>query len=171
MSVHRIKPLPVVPVRGRLIVAASVAEHTRHLLQQFRGRDGAHEGLVYWAGRRADGDAFVLSALVPNCDHGPQHVMAPPGEIGRLSRAARSMGLVFVAQVHSHPGTDTRHSDGDDKLVLMPHEGLFSLVVADYGAGNILPGKGAGLHQYQDGRWVQIRQGAEDALIIVPTAM
>jgi hypothetical protein len=81
------------------------------------------------------------------------------------------MGLVFVAQVHSHPGTDTRHSDGDDELVLMPHEGLFSLVIGGYGTGHIHPRKGAGLHQYQDDRWVQILPGPADPLLIVPTTI
>jgi proteasome lid subunit RPN8/RPN11 len=77
------------------------------------------------------------------------------------------MRLSIVAQVHSHPGSDTRHSDGDDDLVLMPFPGMFSLVVASYGAGSLLPGQGAGLHQFQDGRWVLIRRSPR-ALIVVP---
>jgi len=34
------------------------------------------------------------------------------------------MGI--LCQVHSHPGSDTRHSDGDDELVLLPFEGMLS---------------------------------------------
>ena len=75
-----------------------------------------------------------------------------------------------MAQVHSHPGGDTRHSDGDDDLVLMPFEGMFSLVVADYGRGSLLPESGAGLHQYQDGRWVAIDQ-MEQALVAIPSEL
>ena len=95
--------------------------------------------------------------------------MAPAEEIGRLGRRARALGLAVVAQVHSHPGSDTRHSDGDDKLVLMPHEGMLSLVVAHYGSGPLRPDQGAGFHQYQNGRWVQIQTSDADALIIVPS--
>ncbi len=80
--------------------------------------------------------------------------------VARTSRSARAAGLGLVAQVHSHPGHDTRHSDGDDQLVLMPFEGMFSLVVADYGQGGLLPEHGAGLHQFQQGRWVYIDEGA-----------
>ena len=76
--------------------------------------------------------------------------------------------LAVVAQVHSHPGSDTRHSDGDDKLILMPYEGMFSLVVANYGDGGLLTSEGASLHQYQDRRWVLITAPTSDTLIIVP---
>jgi proteasome lid subunit RPN8/RPN11 len=168
MSVHRLTPFPTGANRGRLIISASVLSATKASLQQFRGQDGRHEGLVYWMGRRCEHDALVISAFVPNCNHGPQHVFIAEGDVGRMSRHARSLGLVIVAQVHSHPGDDTHHSDGDDKLILMPHEGLFSLVVARYGDASLLPSEGASLHQYQDRRWVMIATSAADAFVAVP---
>jgi hypothetical protein len=67
--------------------------------------------------------------------------------------------------VHSHPGNDTRHSDGDDELILLPYQGMFSLVVGDYGHGRLPQAQGSGLHQFQDGRWVRV---TDDALIVVP---
>jgi proteasome lid subunit RPN8/RPN11 len=87
---------------------------------------------------------------------------------GSAARAARAARLGLVAQVHSHPGADTRHSDGDDDIVLMPFEGMFSLVVAEYGGGGMVPADGAGLHQFQDSRWILVRQ-TEPALIVVAT--
>jgi proteasome lid subunit RPN8/RPN11 len=171
MTVHRLTPLPVARNHGHLIVPASVAEHTLEVLRQFRGADGPHEGLVYWAGRRAGEDTLVLGSLVPASDHGPQHVFVGEREVGRMSRRARSFGLAIVAQVHSHPGDDTRHSDGDDALILMPHEGMFSVVVARYGRGQIAPAGRAGLHQYQDHRWVQVPSTCADALVVVPPVL
>lgn len=168
MTVHRLTPLPTAANRGRLIVPASVLSATQTALQRFRGVDGRHEGLAYWMGRRCEQDALVMSTFVPASDHGRQHVFVAEAEVGKMSRRARSLGLALVAQVHSHPGNDTRHSDGDDKLILMPYEGLFSLVVARYGDGALLPSEGAGLHQYQDKRWVKIMAEAQDALVVVP---
>jgi proteasome lid subunit RPN8/RPN11 len=170
MPVHRNTPLPVAPSRGRLVVPLAVAEVTCQALQRFRGIDGPHEGLVYLAGRRVGEDTLVLSAVVPPSDHGPQHVFVSPGDVGSMARCARALGLVVCAQVHSHPGADTRHSDGDDKLILMPFEGMFSLVVAHYGYGSFQPREGAGLHQYQDGRWVQIPATSE-AVAMVPALL
>jgi proteasome lid subunit RPN8/RPN11 len=168
MSVHRLTLLPTSKNRGRLIVTVGVAEQTRLALRRSSGSDGRHEGLVFWGGRRADNDTVILTSLIPNSNHGRQHVMAAPDEVGRLSRMARSLGLVVAAQVHSHPGEDTRHSDGDDRLVLMPYEGMFSLVIANYGDGGIHPQQGSGLHQFQDGRWCKIEVGCHDAMLIVP---
>jgi hypothetical protein len=167
MSVHRLAQLPEAESRGRLIVPAAVAELTGSALRASRGPDGPHEGLVFWVGRRCDRDTLVLAAIVPDSDHGPRHVFVGEAEVGRTGPRARSLGLALVAQVHSHPGTDTRHSDGDDRLIVMPHEGMFSVVVAGYGRGELAPRGGAGLHQYQDGRWVRIPAGHEDALVIV----
>jgi proteasome lid subunit RPN8/RPN11 len=168
MSVHRTNPLPTGVNRGRLIVPLEIAGVTQRALQSFSGTDGAHEGLVYWAGRRCGDDTLVLSAIAPPSDHGPQHVFVAAEHVGPMARRARAAGLAIVAQVHSHPGDDTRHSDGDDTLILMPSEGMFSLVVARYGRGGIHPTEGAGLHQYQDRRWVHIPAAHADALLLVP---
>jgi hypothetical protein len=166
MSVHRLTPLPTRPARGRLVVTQSTLDSTRIALQAFRGVDGRHEGLVYWAGRQMESYSYVLTAIVPQCDHGPFRVVADERAIGAAARAARGQGLGLVGQVHSHPDDDTRHSDGDDQLVLMPFEGMFSLVVGFYGDGGILPEQGAGLHQYQSGRWVQI-VSTDAAMVVV----
>lgn len=170
MPVHRTTPLPRSPNRGKLLVGSEVAEATRRALQEFNGTDGRHEGLVYWLGRRVGDDTLVLSLIVPPSDHGPQHVFIAANDVGPMSRRARGAGLAVIAQVHSHPGSDTRHSDGDDHLILMPFEGMFSLVLANYGDGQVDPARGAGLHQYQIGQWVQIPHDAE-ALVIVPTRL
>lgn len=170
MSVHRTRPLPAGPARGRLIASNSAIGCTRELLQAAGAREPAHEGLVWWLGRLVGPDTLVLACHQPPCRSGPQFVMADEWATGAASRAARSHGLGIVAQVHSHPGGDTRHSDGDDDLVLMPFEGMFSLVVADYGRGSLLPESGAGLHQYQDGRWVAIDQ-MEQALVAIPSEL
>lgn len=165
MPVFRMTPLPTGVNRGRLIVATDVAECTRTKLQQSCGTEGRHEGVVLWLGRKSGDDALVLGAYSPRSDHGPQHVHIHESEIGPMNRHARGLGLVLVAQVHSHPGNDTRHSDGDDRLILMPHEGMFSLVVGNYGDGHIVPQNGSGVHQYQDGRWVQITKEYESVIL------
>jgi hypothetical protein len=46
---------------------------------------------------------------------------------------------------------------------------MFSLVVGNYGLGSVDPADGAGLHQFQDGTWVQVSD--PDAFVIVPNLM
>jgi proteasome lid subunit RPN8/RPN11 len=86
-------------------------------------------------------------------------------QVAAAARTARAIGLGIVAQVHSHPGADVRHSDGDDDLVLMPFEGMFSIVISGYGEGSLAA---AGVHQFQDGRWCQLTD-PEATLVMIPT--
>jgi proteasome lid subunit RPN8/RPN11 len=160
MTVFRRTPLPTGPATGRLIVAEQVLAPTTAALQASCADHRAHEGLVFWLGRTVGSDVIVVAIAVPPTEHRTDGVFVGERAVARTSRSARASGLGLVAQVHSHPGDDTRHSDGDDQLVLMPFEGMFSLVVADYGQGGLLPEHGAGLHQFQQGRWVYIDEGA-----------
>jgi len=169
MSVHRDRPLPEGSNRGRLIVPVSVGLQTRIALQGFCGPSSRHEGMVFWVGRRVEADTVVVSAVVPDCRHGPQYVQAPPSAVGMVAKATRNMGLGIVAQVHSHPGDDTRHSTGDDSMILMPFESMFSVVVARYGDGGITQESGVGLHQYQNRQWVSIPSSEKGALLLVPS--
>ena len=54
-------------------------------------------------------------------------------------------------------------------MILMPFEGMFSIVVARYGSGGITQETGVGLHQYQGRRWVRIPASCGDAIVIVPS--
>lgn len=163
-------PLPEAPARGRIIVAEPVAQATATALRGFCGPDGRHEGIVFWAGRRESPDQLIAAAVVPAAVHGVGFVHVPAGAVGAAAAKARSARLAVLAQVHSHPGLFTDHSDGDDRMVLLPYEGMFSIVVARYGDGGVTHREGAGLHQYQDGRWVKVSD-AEHALIVAPAVM
>jgi hypothetical protein len=60
-------------------------------------------------------------------------------------------GLVVVAQLHLHPGNDTRHSPWDDQLVVSKR--IFSLVLPNYGAPPCSLAA-AGIHAHDGGGWV-----------------
>ena len=166
LLVHRRTPLPLAPARGHLIVPESVSISTTTALRGFEGPDGSHEGIAFWAGRQVGDDQIVAAVVVPQAEHGRQFVRVSADQIGEVAYQARMRRLVVLAQVHSHPGLDTRHSDADDDLVLMAHEGMFSIVVGRYGEGGITPELGAGLHQFQNGRWTQVSD-ADTSLIVV----
>jgi proteasome lid subunit RPN8/RPN11 len=150
------------------LLTEQVVSPTRAALQASSGTHRAHEGLAFWLGRNLGTDTLVLGVAVPPTEHRVDGVFVDERAVLATTRAARAAGLGLVAQVHSHPGRDTRHSDGDDKLILMPYEGMFSLVVADYGHGALLPADGAGLHQYQAGRWVYV---TNEAFTVVPAVI
>jgi len=104
----RLTPLPKASARGRLIVAAEVAERTNEELTLFSGEDGRHEGLVLWLGRRVDEDTLIAALAAPEVEHTWGSVRIDHHAVGTTSKAARRAGLSILAQVHSHPGSDTR---------------------------------------------------------------
>ncbi len=151
---------------SRLVVPNGVALETQRILLSFCGDEGPHEGLVLWAGRQVERITMAMLPIVPDSDHGPQHVVVGHRAAGLAMKEARRHGLHLVAQVHSHPSSSTCHSDGDDSLILMPFEGYFSVVVGRYGRDGF--GPGVGLHQYQSGRWVGISAPSESSLFVLP---
>jgi proteasome lid subunit RPN8/RPN11 len=90
-------------------------------------------------------------------------------EIGRTQRAARASKLGVLCQVHSHPGNDARHSDGDDELVLLPFEGMLSIVVPRFGLF-MRSIADVCVHQFQDGRWVLCSSASVDSQLTVVSA-
>jgi hypothetical protein len=169
--VHRLYPLPTGDLRGTFLVSEPVIDATRGALISFAkvGRkDGGHEGLVYWCGREVGAVTLFVHALVPDVDHGPQHVLVSKAAVGRAARHARNLKLGLLCQVHSHPGDDARHSDGDDKLILLPFDGMLSVVLPHFGR-EFRSMTDACVHQYQNGRWILCSRASVDAqLVVVP---
>lgn len=165
MSV-RIAPLPEAPARGRLIVPSGVISRTEQMLRESAGADGPHEGVVLWGGRVAENDRIVAAPVAVAATTGWGHVHVDAATVGHAGRVLRRHGLTLVAQVHSHPGDDTRHSDGDDTMIIMAHQGMWSLVARRHGRSPMTLAQ-IGIHQRQDGRWVAV-QDAETSFIVIP---
>ena len=166
MNLHRVTPLPVGPARGRLIVGDEVVKVTQRALRS-ASEGGARESMAWWLGSVVGVESVVLSVVRPKTVATAQSVMASAEESGWAARLARRYGLGIVAQLHTHPGTVTRHSDGDDRLILMPFEGMFSIVLAEYGHGELSVLADRSIHQYQNGRWVLIDPDV-DVMVTVP---
>jgi hypothetical protein len=172
LPVYRLRPLPRGELRGLFLVAEPVLAMTREALVSFALAgldDGGHEGIVYWAGREATGCTVFMQAVVPEAEHSHGRVMVSAEEIGRMQRAARRDKCGILCQVHSHPGADTRHSDGDDDLVLLPFKGMLSIVAPRFGLG-LYGVADVSVHQFQEGRWVLCSpDSVARGLIVVPT--
>ena len=93
------------------------------------------------------------SVVVPVANCKRFGVFVSAAAFGEVARSARSMDLGILAQVHSHPGQNTCHSDDDDDLVVMPFENMLSLVAPNYGR-TLSSLMDFSIHQFQDHRWV-----------------
>ena len=170
--VYRTRYLPDGDLHGSYFVPESIIVATRDALTSFALagiRDGGHEGMAFWAGREHEGSTYFMQAIVPDAEHSDQRVMASAASVGMAARIARERMLGILCQVHSHPGSDTRHSDGDDDLVLLPFEGMLSIVVRDFGL-HFSTFEDFSVHQFQNGRWVLCSpKSVKTGLIIVPS--
>lgn len=172
--VYRTKPLPEDSLRGRYVVTRQVLEVTVTALQEFALagiRDGGHEGLVLWGGVKSDDLVAITTVIRPRVEHSHGRVHVDEKSFGIAVHQARKAGLVLIGQVHSHPGSDARHSDGDDDLIALPTEGLLSLVVPTFGVGFDSLGD-ACVHQFQDGRWVLCSpESVAEQMTVTPAAI
>lgn len=115
-------------------------------------RIGKLEGGCLWYGLHEGGYGQATLVGVPR-----QQNRALNFEISADALADLNMlvpdGLVVIAQVHSHPGSNTTHSRWDDKM--MVSRKVFSLVLPRYAALPCdLPS--VGVHAHDGRRWVKL---------------
>lgn len=170
----RTMPLPHGELRGEYRISTNLIRETRSVLRSFYelGRfEGGHEGICYWAGREEHHLTRLEAVIIPEAHHERFGVFVSAAAFGEVARRARAMGLGVLAQVHSHPGWDARHSDGDDQLVVMPFENMLSLVAPYYGRC-LQTTTDFAVHQFQDHRWVLCDPRSVSARFeIIPQAM
>ena len=145
--------LPLGTMRGRFLITEGAIAAAERLLPSFRGPDGDHEGQVFLLGRELDELTILTTALAPDADHGRGHVFSDESQVATAARVARQAGLAILGQLHTHGRDYTEHSCGDDTLVLMPFEGMLSLIAPWYGRFGLRPLWSLGVHQYQDDGW------------------
>ena len=173
-TIHRTRPIIKEAIRGDFVVTEALIHVTRRALMEFRDADAysvRHEGLVFWGGLELDGTTLLTTAIVPDSDHSSSRVFVSEAAVGAAARFLRQHGLGLLCQVHSHPGRDAQHSDGDDELIILPFEGMLSIVVPYFGSGfkSLLD---AQVHQYQGGKWVLCsRRSVQQRIHQIPTTV
>lgn len=117
---------------SEVTVTAGVVEGTLSELRE--GGDAGCERLVLWLGRRRAGGFIVTEGLVPPQECASDRFYVSPSGMSEIFDVLRSGRLVVVAQVHSHPA-EAFHSDADDEMAIVRHEGAFSIVVPSFARG------------------------------------
>lgn len=145
---------PTAPLRGKFIIPRTVVTATETALASFRGPEGSHEGIVFWGGCELSGSTVYTTVVIPRATHTWGSVHCDEAVMQETIHALRASRLGLLAQVHSHPGGDARHSYGDDERIFLPFEGMLSIVVPHYAMRGIFPLTSCGIHQFQSGQWV-----------------
>lgn len=167
---HRLTPLRTAALQNQYSVSEAVLVSTARCLRTFRSAAEDHEGIVFWGGiKNANRTAFTTLA-VPRAYHDQGRVFVDEVGVAEVVLQFHRLGVGLLAQVHSHPGSDARHSDGDDQMILMPYEGMLSIVVPWYAAFGMQPITMCGIHQLQNATWT-LCTSQLDNMTIVPTVI
>ena len=119
-------------------------------------QDSKTEELVYWAGVQ-DGDvANVTAVIIPKTDTRNLGVRTTHLANFHFVRTINRLGLIQIAQVHTHPGSWVDHSFGDDQNAAFKVDGLLSIVVPDYGESGMIPLTTCGVHRYQNRKFIRL---------------
>ena len=151
------------PAPARLLVSESLWMATVAALAPYTA--ARVEAGVYWYGIRNTDAAACCSVGIPRQANRRANFAVEADDLAALTRLV-SEPLVVVAQLHTHPGVDTRHSSWDDNLALSRK--VLSLVLPNYGRNPRL--EDAGVHECVDGRWRRLEaRDAADRIVLIPT--
>jgi proteasome lid subunit RPN8/RPN11 len=133
------------------------------------------ERVAYLDGiRTGDGTSLdlgiVTTVTVPHAVQSAGHFTVSAEEMSRAGAHLRRHGLVRLAQVHTHPGHDTRHSPTDDESAYSRKAGAVSIVLPWHAASDPSPTDGT-VHVYDGHGWRQLSEGDAEAFIRVIPAI
>ncbi|KJK11758.1 hypothetical protein UB45_10905 [Terrabacter sp. 28] len=134
------------------------------------------ERVAYLDGvRTADGTSLgmgiVTTVSVPYAVQSAGHFTVSAEEMSRAGAHLRRHGLVRLAQVHTHPGHDTRHSPTDDQSAYSGKAGAVSIVLPWHAAGGPSPTDGT-VHVHDGHGWRQLSQTDAEAFIrVIPATV
>ena len=130
----------------------------RRLIGELRRRgDGERESGAFLLGTRRAGHG-VVREFVCYDDLDPQaleqgYVTMHARGMKALWAHCRARGLDVVADVHTHPGPDTRQSTIDRRHPMVPVDGHLALIVPNFAHTTPWRLDGVGIHEYRDSDW------------------
>jgi hypothetical protein len=151
-----------VPAPRLLIISGEAWLATSSLLAPYA--DAQVEAGLYWYGIRSFEAAIVSVVGIPHQTNREGNFEVRDEDLAALVLAIPDE-LVVVAQIHTHPGSDTQHSSWDDNLAVS--QKIISLVFPGYGQNPSL--EDVGVHEFIKGRWSRLSpRDVADRIVLFP---
>lgn len=136
---------------NQYFIDSQVMIFTDQVLKDYGNKKPSCEGLVYWAGKVEGDKYYVTHAVAPKTKASRRDIYTTHESNGLVVEYLCDNELVYIAQVHSHPGNWVEHSEVDNEETAFRSEGLVSIVVPVFSERNILPWSQCGFHLYTNG--------------------
>jgi hypothetical protein len=139
------------------------------LVAAFEAAPPGHERVAYLDGirfRDRDGNVHGVAATVtvPDAVTTPFNFRVSPQAMAQAGEHFAPLGLVRLAQVHTHGNACTRHSPTDDHRAYSQRDGALSLVLPCHASGRPRPEQ-AGVHIREPAGWRRVRPDEASRLI------
>lgn len=145
-------------------ITDELAGQTARLLDSFAVRRPS-EGVVYWFGIEASDSAVVTTLVVPDADTSDGCVRTSTLANAEAISLLVGTPLVYLGQVHSHPGAAVSHSDVDNEETFAQFDGVLSIVVPWFGRYGLRLEE-CGVHRHIGGQFRRIRDISEHVRIL-----
>lgn len=153
----------------RVFIPSLIIDHTELVLRQA----GVHgdEGFAVWAGTLADGDAHVMTLVIPRATGGSTHGEISADTTANVLNALDERDLVPIMQLHSHPRRAfLSEEDAIRPLVAAP--GFISVVVPSFGFVDLADVGLWSAHQYGGpDRWRELDVGERKRRFIIDDSL
>jgi hypothetical protein len=136
-----------------LEISESVIEATLKAHSLYRQRK--LESCCFWYGRKlSDNRKKVEAVVIPSQQNSWGNYSITSDAMAHVSELTRPLGLVNLAQIHTHPGKLVEHSAYDDKMA--NSRKALSIVLPSYGASGFSWPEDIGIHEFQEGYWYRL---------------
>ncbi|MFQ5962859.1 MAG: hypothetical protein ACE5KZ_01080 [Candidatus Scalinduaceae bacterium] len=139
----------VTAIANKFYISHKIISGTEAYLK-LKGEIGK-EGLVLWAGKRAQESSIITTMFVGGSEWG-EGVSLEQNDLIRLVTKLSRHSLTLLAQVHSHPN-QVEHSTGDERHPVSFHIGYISIVVWNYCLSGMELSKNCYIYEYQGKLW------------------
>jgi hypothetical protein len=119
---------------------------------------------VRWRDRSGSTHAVVTTVTVPNATLRPRSYGVSASDMAEAGRHLHELGLVRLAQIHTHGTEDVGHSSWDDHKAYSQRDGAISIVLPRHAADRPWPDNG-GVHLREPQGWRRL--SAEEAAVAV----
>lgn len=138
------------------VISDEAINYTIKILLEYERFKPSAEGLVYWAGHVENDIHYVTAAVAPRTDASRYGIFTSHDSNARFVEFLCDSDLIYIAQVHSHPGDWVDHSVVDNEETAFRSEGLVSVVVPCFGRKGMLPVSICGIHRYAGGKFIRL---------------
>jgi proteasome lid subunit RPN8/RPN11 len=126
------------------------------LLDEFRWPPRTVERVAYIDGFQFGEIEIATTLTFPEAVLCPGYFTVSGAAMSKAGKHFRGFGMQRLAQVHTHPGRDVRHSEFDNENAYSQLDGAISIVLP-YHARRRTPVLDCGVHIRLDSGWVRLR--------------